>query len=498
MLVGDGKTRSSRSIGGGTLADRSPHAGRRLERRQVRQMGHRVARRARRAVARARRRSGRRERSTDERAGRREGTTCTCGHLRSGDGSRSRCGARSGSGRRRRNADGGRDARTGCARCRTREGAHRARPRSTRERHGARHRRLAAGRPRRAHRERRRLARRVLVLALRRVLERDGEALPEIGSVGPALRGVERGRARERLLHLVGDVDAERARRGAAARIGGALCELTEMRSLDHVPIAERLDEDERERVHVRRNTHRTDPIVELLRRAVGRREDLDLADGLRARAHVEGAVVHQLRDAEVEHLHLHAVLRGREEEVAGIEITMRDALRVRVGEAVGGGAEELHHLVEGAPLLTERATDREIVLHRATFEPLEDHVRDERAGSGRLRGAGRDAAHHVQVALREPIEDAALVTEPLHERVDERGSERRGKLQALDRDGLVEALVMAAIDRTEPTFADELVDAELAVEDLTDEPEGVRCAHARTVSPLRGGRRAHVSGGLA
>jgi hypothetical protein len=49
---------------------------------------------------------------------------------------------------------------------------------------------------------------------------------------------------------------------------------------------------------------------------------------------------------------------------------------------------------------------------------------------------------------------------------------------------------MVAAVDRTEPTFADELVDAKLAVEDLTDEPKRVGNAHGWTISPFAHAQR--------
>ena len=74
----------------------------------------------------------------------------------------------------------------------------------------------------------------------------------------------------------------------------------------------------------------------------------------------------------------------------------------------------------------------------------------------------------------------AALVAEALHERVDERRPERRGELQALDRDRLAEPDVRAAVDDAEAALADVSVDAKLAVENLADEAERIRRRHRR------------------
>ena len=86
-----------------------------------------------------------------------------------------------------------------------------------------------------------------------------------------------------------------------------------------------------------------------------------------------------------------------------------------------------------------------------------------------------RDAPHDVQVALGEPVLEAALVAKAPDERVDERRPERRRQLEALDGDRLAQAHVRAPVDDAEPALADEAVDAKLAVEHLADEAERVR-----------------------
>ena len=175
----------------------------------------------------------------------------------------------------------------------------------------------------------------------------------------------------------------------------------------------------------------------------------------------------------EIEHLHPHALRRRREEQIARVEIAVDDALRVRVAEAVRSGAEELDHLLERAALLTDRAADGEVVRERAPLHPLEDHVRDEGAGV-RLPGACGDAPDDVEVALRQSVEDAALVAEALRELIDELRRERRRQLQALDRDRLLEPEVMPAIDRAESALSDQSIDPELRIEDLPHDPERI------------------------
>src|SRR5262245_32699861 len=98
----------------------------------------------------------------------------------------------------------------------------------------------------------------------------------------------------------------------------------------------------------------------------------------------------------------------------------MHDALRVREAETIGGAHEELHHILERAALLTRGAPNRKFVRERSAFEPLEDHVRDEHARLRRLRRARGHAANDVEVSLRKPIQNSALVAEATDERFEE------------------------------------------------------------------------------
>ena len=221
------------------------------------------------------------------------------------------------------------------------------------------------------------------------------------------------------LLDLVGHVDAEPPRRGPAIGIDRLVREVAEVLALVHAAVAERLEEDEREGIDVGGRADLADRVVELLRRAVRGREDPDLSDRLRPRD-VERRLVEDLGDSEVEHLHPGALRARREEEIARVEIAMHDALRVRMAEAVRCGFEQLHDLLERAALLPDGAPDRELVRERAPLHPLEDHVRDDEPGL-RLPRPGGDAADDVEVALREAVEDAALVAKALGELIDQR-----------------------------------------------------------------------------
>src|SRR6185369_14346818 len=123
-----------------------------------------------------------------------------------------------------------------------------------------------------------------------------------------------------------------------------------------------RFEEDERKRINVRRGADLAERVVELLGGAVGWGEDADLPDGVDPRADVQGGIVEDLRDAEVEHLHLRSLRRRREEEIARVEIAMNDALAMGVAEPVRGGPEELHDVRDAAPLVPDRSPDREFV----------------------------------------------------------------------------------------------------------------------------------------
>jgi hypothetical protein len=255
---------------------------------------------------------------------------------------------------------------------------------------------------------------------LARFVGRDRQRLPELTSALPSLSWIELGRPDEDLLDVLGHINPKCARCWTSIRIDRALSELTEVLAIVHATIAHRFHQDERERIHIRRCTNATNPVIELLGRSIRGREDSNLTNGLRAWSDVQRRVIENLRDAEVEHLHPHA-MRGRgEEQVARIEIAMNDALRVRVSKTIGRRAKELDHIEECASLVANRSTNGELVRERATFEPLEDHERNNEAGR-RLPGSSGDTSNDVQVALRESIEDPTLITKTFLELLDER-----------------------------------------------------------------------------
>jgi hypothetical protein len=92
------------------------------------------------------------------------------------------------------------------------------------------------------------------------------------------------------------------------------------------------------QRVHVGRDRHLA--ALHLLGRGVVRRECV--ASELRERRAVRGlgAIVEELRDAEVDELHLPVL---RHEDVRGLQVAVQDELRVRVGHGLEHGEEEPH-----------------------------------------------------------------------------------------------------------------------------------------------------------
>lgn len=180
---------------------------------------------------------------------------------------------------------------------------------------------------------------------------------------------------------------------------------------------------------------------------------------------------------------------RLREEEIPGVEIAVDDPLRLRERQRVDRRIEERDDL-------RERALPRiplELGRERVPVEPLEDHVRHEGARDRRHGGARRHGACNVQVPLRELVVEPALVAEPLDERLDELRAELRGQLHALDGDGLREPEVVARVHHAEPALADETIDAELAIEDLTYEAERIGRSHGRSLPEPRSGRAAQI-----
>jgi nitrogen-specific signal transduction histidine kinase len=186
------------------------------------------------------------------------------------------------------------------------------------------------------------------------------------------------------------------------------------------------------------------------------------------------------LGDAEVEDLELRASVRVGDEDVRRIEVAVHDSLRVREGHRVGHGIEQAQHLLNGPPLFAALAARAELLGEGVTLEPLEHHVRHERADRGRHRRARGDGAGDVERASRQAIMDLALVAKAPDERLDERRPELRLELEALDGDRLVEPDVLAPVDDAEPALSDDTIHPELSVENLPHQAVDVLRSHGR------------------
>ena len=80
--------------------------------------------------------------------------------------------------------------------------------------------------------------------------------------------------------------------------------------------------------------------------------------------------------------------------------------------------------------------------------------------------------------AAAQAVKQARLLPEGTHELLALAGAQARWDLQALDRDVLVEAEVLAPVDDAEPPLADELPHGHATVERAAAPAEGIRFAH--------------------
>src|SRR5262249_50703780 len=143
------------------------------------------------------------------------------------------------------------------------------------------------------------------------------------------------------------------------------------------------------------------------------------------------------------------------------------------------------NHLLDVSALLAPLPAGSQFLGERVALEPLEDHVRNQRADRGSHRRAGRDGPRDVKRAAREAGVDLAFVAKATNEGLDERRPELGLELQALDGNGLVEPNVLAPVDDTEPALSDDAIHAELSVENLPHQAVDVRRSHGRTIHML-------------
>ena len=159
---------------------------------------------------------------------------------------------------------------------------------------------------------------------------RRAHRLPKLARGRVAIGGLDRERLLEnRFERVIGRRTPNAPGVGRAIRIGGRHAELDEVVALERRTSDEQLGHDERQREHVGPRAGRAVRAAELLGRAVGRRERGDVPPGLGERA-VLGGRLHDLGDAEVEHLHVHLVGLGAEDEdVRRLDVAVGDAAAV-------------------------------------------------------------------------------------------------------------------------------------------------------------------------
>ena len=215
----------------------------------------------------------------------------------------------------------------------------------------------------------------------------------------------------------------------------------------------ERREQDDAERPQVERRLGGR--ALELLRRHVPRRAD----DAPRLR---DGRAIEELRDAEVDDLHVvEAAARLLEEDVVGLDVAVHDAVRVRLAEA-------RERLLEDARDARVRELDAAPELDREIAPGEQLHHEIERARR-RDRGLAEvEDADHVGVV--EPARRARLDEEP-------RGDPRRVeqvRVHELDGDVAVERALVGLVDDAHAAGADALDDLEAALDDAAHERVGV------------------------
>jgi hypothetical protein len=234
-------------------------------------------------------------------------------------------------------------------------------------------------------------------------------------------------------------LNAERTGARLTIRIAGLHQALGEALSAAHPAIAERLEQDEPERIHVGPCTDGGDLRIELLRSGIRRGEHHDVSHALRERGHSERSVAQDLRHPEIEHLHAVTFPRGREEEIARLHVAVNDPVRVGIGERFGSRREDAHHLFDRPPREVGIASLAKIFREREALEPLEHHEESELPRGGGFRRSAGDAADDVEVPLRQAVRDPTLVPEAIRELFVRVLEMLFGHLEDLDRNGLIE-----------------------------------------------------------
>lgn len=300
------------------------------------------------------------------------------------------------------------------------------------------------------------------------------ERSPELGHARVARARVDRERAPEHLLDLVGHVRAAGARGRAPAGSCDALHDRHDVAPVDRLAIREELGREQRKGVDVGGEPRRPEARVDLLGRRVEQRERAE-----RALRGARVAFLHELRDAEIEDLHALALLALREEDVRRLDVPVRDLPRVSHREPRRDRLEDREGLLEGAPPHAALTALDDVLREREALEPLEHHVRRPEAAR-RGHQSVVDGAHDVQGLLRERVEEPRLLAELREERLLHAPVLDREDLEDLDRDRLLEAAVPRPVDHPEAALAHDGRDVELTVERHADEPERIVGCRAR------------------
>ncbi len=227
---------------------------------------------------------------------------------------------------------------------------------------------------------------------------------------------------------------------------------------------------------------------AELLGGRVERRERRDRARGLRELA---ARRLHDLGDSEVEHLHEHVLgaKLSQDEDVAGLDVAVRDSLAVHDVEGERDRLEDPHRAREG-----ERADVFEDALERAAVEPLEDQVRNPGAVLG-SEVADVPRLDDRRAAPRELREEGPLLDELFDELRPLRRRHMSENPEALERHGLLPNLVDGPVDDPEAPFGDDALDLVLARDRGAHDAERVvdarRTTHLASPSPSGARKRA-------
>ena len=232
-------------------------------------------------------------------------------------------------------------------------------------------------------------------------------------------------RVLEDIFDAVTYLQAQGSRRGSSVRIDRLEREVSEVIAIHHALIAKGFEEHEGKRIDVAPRSDLPKAIVELLGRPVRRRKNANLTDCLGARSHRQRVVAKNFGDAKVKNLERCSVPRVGEIKIAWVHVAMDHALSMGVGDGVDCGIEERDRFAERSTAFSSGATLVEVFGERLSVEPLEHHVRHQREHGGCHGGPARNAAHNLEVPLRQSIVKATLVAKAPHEVLDDGGAKR-------------------------------------------------------------------------